>query len=153
MPHADQGETMTIEHVPDPELIAAGFTIPYPDDPFEMRGGPFYIRTDEESRSVVALKVGDNQCNSNGVAHGGLLMTLADLAVCYEAIGGDDALRALTVSLTANFLAPAEKGMLLRAYPEVTRRTKRMAFVNARIMAGDDCVFTCTAVIRVIGRG
>ena len=144
---------MTIDHTPDPDLIADGYLIPYPDDPFEMRSGPFYIRTDEAGHSVIALKVGRNQCNSNMVAHGGLLMTLADLAVCFEAIGGDPDLRSLTVSLTANFLAPAEPGMLLRAYPRVNRRTKRMAFVDARIMAGDDCVFTCTAVIRVIGRG
>lgn len=144
---------MTIDYEPDTELEAAGYTIPYPNDPFEMRGGPFYIGFDENGGTIVALRAGENQSNSNGVVHGGCLMTLADLAVCYEAIGGDDALRALTVSLTANFLAPAERGVVLRAYPRINRRTKRMAFVDARIMAGETCVFTASAVIRVTNRG
>ena len=144
---------MTISYEPEPELEAAGYTVPYPNDPFEMRSGPFYIGFDEDGSTIVALRAGENQCNSNGVVHGGCLMTLADLAVCYEAIGGDVALRSLTVSLTANFLAPAERGVILRAYPHVNRRTKRMAFVDTRIMDGETCVFTASAVIRVIPRG
>ena len=144
---------MTITYEPDPELEAAGYTVPYPNDPFEMQSGPFYTGFDEDGSTIVALRAGENQCNSNGVVHGGCLMTLADLAVCYEAIGGDTALRSLTVSLTANFLAPAERGVILRAYPQVNRRTKRMAFVDTRIMDGETCVFTASAVIRVIPRG
>ncbi len=143
---------MTLDYVPDRELEAAGFTIPYPNDPFEMRSGPFYIGFEPDGSTIVALRAGENQCNGSGVVHGGCLMTLADLAVCYEAIGGDDALRSLTVSLTANFLAPAERGDILKAYPRVNRRTKRMAFVDTRIMSGDICVFTASAVIRVISR-
>jgi acyl-coenzyme A thioesterase 13 len=144
---------MTLDYEPDQELEAAGYTVPYPNDPFEMRSGPFYIGFEADGSTVVALRAGENQCNSNGVVHGGCLMTLADLAVCYEAIGGDEALRSLTVSLTANFLAPAERGTILRAFPQVNRRTKRMAFVDTRIMVGDTCVFTASAVIRVIPRG
>jgi acyl-coenzyme A thioesterase 13 len=144
---------MSLDYQPDAELEAEGFTVPYPNDPFEMRSGPFYIGFDAEGGTVVALRAGENQCNSNGVVHGGCLMTLADLAVCYEAIGGDIALRSLTVSLTANFLAPAERGKVLRAYPRVNRRTKRMAFVETKIMDGETCVFTASAVIRVTTRG
>ena len=144
---------MTIEHEPDSELIAAGFTIPYPDDPFEMRSGPFYVGAGANGVTIVVLKTGRTQCNSNGVVHGGCLMTLADLAVCYEAIGGDPALRSLTVSLTANFLVPVEVGTILRAYPKLNRRTKRMAFVDVQVMDGETCVFTASAVIRVIDRG
>ena len=144
---------MTIPYEPDSELEAAGFTVPYPNDPFEMRSGPFYIGFDGDGSTIVALRAGETQCNSNGVVHGGCLMTLADLAVCYEAIGGDNTLRSLTVSLTANFLAPAERGVILRAFPRVNRRTKRMAFVDTRIMDGETCVFTASAVIRVTTRG
>lgn len=144
---------MTLTYEPDLELEAAGYTVPYPNDPFEMRSGPFYIGFEADGSTIVALRAGENQCNSNGVVHGGCLMTLADLAVCYEAIGGDNALRSLTVSLTANFLAPAERGVILRAYPRVNRRTKRMAFVDTRIMDGETCVFTASAVIRVTTRG
>jgi acyl-coenzyme A thioesterase 13 len=144
---------MNIAYEPDADLEAAGYTVPYPDDPFEMRSGPFYIGFAPEGGTIVALRAGENQCNSNGVVHGGCLMTLADLAVCYEAIAGDDALRSLTVSLTANFLSPAERGTILRAYPTVNRRTKRMAFVDTKIMDGETLVFTASAVIRVIDRG
>ena len=77
-------------------------------------------------------------------------MTLADLAVCHEAVKNLNNVNALTVSLTANFLKPAKKGTLLRAFPEVSRRTKRTAFMEAYILAGDEKVFTCTSVIRLI---
>ena len=66
------------------EFVDNGFAIPYPDDPFEMNSGPFYLGY-EDGATIVSLRVGRNQCNSNLVAHGGLLMTLADLAVCHEA--------------------------------------------------------------------
>ena len=77
-------------------------------------------------------------------------MTLADLAVCHEAVKNLGNLRALTVSLTANFLKPAKKGTILKAFPEVSHRTKRTAFAEAYILADDEKVFTCTSVIRLI---
>ncbi|MBH67495.1 MAG: hypothetical protein CMM58_04005 [Rhodospirillaceae bacterium] len=134
----------------DTNLIENGYTIPYPDDPFEMNSGPFYVNSGRKGETIVALKVGRKQCNSGLVAHGGLLMTLADLAVCHEAVGGDNSLRALTVSLTANFLKPACEGTLLQAFPTINHKTKRTAFVDAFVTADDEKVFTCTSIIRLI---
>ena len=84
------------------EFINNGFVIPYPDDPFEMKSGPFYLGN-QDGKTIVSIRVGRSQCNSNLVAHGGLLMTLADLAVCHEACKGDEYGSSITVSLTANF--------------------------------------------------
>ena len=134
----------------DIDLIENGYTIPYPDDPFEMNSGPFFVGLGKKGETIVALKVGRTQCNSGLVAHGGLLMTLADLAVCHEAVGGDHNLRALTVSLTANFLKPACKGTILKAFPTVNHKTKRTAFVDAFVTADDEKIFTCTSIIRLI---
>ena len=95
---------MTIDKNTESEFINNGFVIPYPDDPFEMKSGPFYL-SDRDGQTTVSIRVGRSQCNSNLVAHGGLLMTLADLAVCHEAIKGCDYESSVTVSLTANFLS------------------------------------------------
>ena len=141
---------MIKKEMPKTDFLNNGYTIPYPDDPFEMNSGPFYLGKGNNGETIVALEVSQSQCNSGLVAHGGLLMTLADLAVCHEAVKNLGNLRALTVSLTANFLKPAKKGTILKAFPEVSHRTKRTAFAEAYILADDEKVFTCTSVIRLI---
>ena len=141
---------MIKKEMPKTDFLNNGYTIPYPDDPFEMNSGPFYLGKGNNGETIVALEVSQSQCNSGLVAHGGLLMTLADLAVCHEAVKNLSNLRALTVSLTANFLKPAKKGTILKAFPEVSHRTKRTAFAEAYILADDEKVFTCTSVIRLI---
>ena len=141
---------MIKKETPKTDFLNNGYTIPYPDDPFEMNCGPFYLGEGNNGETIVALEVSQSQCNSGLVAHGGLIMTLADLAVCHEAVKNLGNLRALTVSLTANFLKPAKKGTILKAFPEVSHRTKRTAFAEAYILADDEKVFTCTSVIRLI---
>ena len=141
---------MIKKETPKTDFLNNGYTIPYPDDPFEMNSGPFYLGKGDNGETIVALEVSQSQCNSGLVAHGGLIMTLADLAVCHEAVKNLGNLRALTVSLTANFLKPAKKGTILKAFPEVSHRTKRTAFAEAYILADDEKVFTCTSVIRLI---
>lgn len=141
---------MIKKEAPKTDFLNNGYTIPYPDDPFEMNSGPFYLGKGNNGETIVALEVSQSQCNSGLVAHGGLIMTLADLAVCHEAVKNLGNLRALTVSLTANFLKPAKKGTILKAFPEVSHRTKRTAFAEAYILADDEKVFTCTSVIRLI---
>ena len=141
---------MIKKEMPKTDFLNNGYTIPYPDDPFEMNCGPFYLGEGNNGETIVALEVSQSQCNSGLVAHGGLIMTLADLAVCHEAVKNLNNVNALTVSLTANFLKPAKKGTLLRAFPEISRRTKRTAFMEAYILADDEKVFTCTSVIRLI---
>ena len=141
---------MIKKEMPKTDFLNNGYTIPYPDDPFEMNSGPFYLGKGDNGETIVALEVSQSQCNSGLVAHGGLIMTLADLAVCHEAVKNLGNLRALTVSLTANFLKPAKKGTILKAFPEVSHRTKRTAFAEAYILADDEKVFTCTSVIRLI---
>ena len=141
---------MIKKEMPKTDFLNNGYTIPYPDDPFEMNSGPFYLGKGNNGETIVALEVSQSQCNSGLVAHGGLIMTLADLAVCHEAVKNLCNLRALTVSLTANFLKPAKKGTILKAFPEVSHRTKRTAFAEAYILADDEKVFTCTSVIRLI---
>ena len=141
---------MIKKEMPKTDFLNNGYTIPYPDDPFEMNSGPFYLGKGNNGETIVALEVSQSQCNSGLVAHGGLIMTLADLAVCHEAVKNLGNLRALTVSLTANFLKPAKKGTILKAFPELSHRTKRTAFAEAYILADDEKVFTCTSVIRLI---
>jgi uncharacterized protein (TIGR00369 family) len=143
---------MTIDKNTESKFINNGFVIPYPDDPFEMKSGPFYLG-DREGNTIVSIRVGRSQCNTNLVAHGGLLMTLADLAVCHEASKGDDYGSSVTVSLTANFQKPAPEGALLEAFPKLKHRTKRMAFVNCEILADNISVFSCSAIIRVMFKG
>ena len=54
---------MTIDKNTESEFINNGFVIPYPDDPFEMKSGPFYLG-DQDGKTTVSIWVGRSQCNS-----------------------------------------------------------------------------------------
>ena len=140
---------MTIDKNIESEFINNGFVIPYPDDPFEMKSGPFYLGN-RDGHTMLSIRVSRSQCNSNLVAHGGLLMTLADLAVCHEACKGDEYGSSVTVSLTANFQKSAPEGALLEAFPKLNHRTKRTAFVDCEILADNISVFFFFSIIRVM---
>src|SRR6185437_3084068 len=60
-----------------------GFSPLFRTSPFLDAVGPFYYRRDGE-RLVIGLRVLEKHANARGAAHGGLLMTLADIALGYN---------------------------------------------------------------------
>lgn len=118
-----------------------------PDDPFETGAGPFLSRVDDEEQDVVLL-LERRHCNSSGSAHGGLLVTMADLAICARACRGMENERAVTVSLDARFVDGAQVGDLLVAKAELVRRTRSLCFVHCRITCADRIVLTADGVTK-----
>lgn len=112
-----------------------GYRIPYPDDPFEFRAGPFWIPDGPEPDGTVTLTVERRHCNGHGAVHGGLLATMADLAVCWIAVLDLPDERVVTVSLTTDYLSGAEEGETLVARPVLVRRTGSLAFCRCEIRA------------------
>ena len=43
--------------MPKTDFLNNGYTIPYPDDPFEMNSGPFYLGKGNNGETIVALEV------------------------------------------------------------------------------------------------
>ena len=127
------------------------FKVSDPSDPLETLTGPFYQRKGGPI-SEVFLLAERKHCNSGGVVHGGLLMTMADLALCAACRDGLEGERAITVSLNSEFLAAAMEGDFVTAKAELTRRGKSMAFARCLITAGNKTVLAASAVTKRVPR-
>ncbi|MGE5451111.1 MAG: PaaI family thioesterase [Acidobacteriota bacterium] len=96
----------------------------------------------ERGRAELSLAVQEGvHTNLFGVAHGGVLMTLLDVAMAYAARSLSDEVEhgesgepigVVTVELTTEFLRPGEGA--LRAVGEVVRRADRLAFCEGRVL-------------------
>ena len=85
--------------------------------------GPFYAR-DEGGNLVLGLRVAEKHTNACGFVHGGLLLTLADVALGYAAEGSvDPPTRLITVSISADFAGSVRLGDWVEARVDVQKVT------------------------------
>ena len=105
--------------------------------PFLDRVGPFYFRRRDRDL-VLGLRVGEGHANARGTAHGGLLLTMADVALGYQlAFSQDPPVLATTVSMSADLIGGANVGDWLEASVDTQQLGSRMAFANAYLTAGE----------------
>lgn len=115
--------------------------------------GPFHaLRLEREIR--LGLRVEARHCNTAGVAHGGLVASLADLGLIH-AVGamreraGQPKVPLSTVTLSVDYLGPAPEGAWLEIRAEVTRLGASLAFVEGGIFADGTRVGRASAVFSI----
>lgn len=135
-------ETMTDKPAP-----VEGYTLYDPDDPFEMRSGPFHWRQSDEGIHYFALRAEGRHCNRHEIVHGGLMMTMIDLAMVAAAKETRDE-QLVTVSLNSEFIDAGRSGELIEAAGELIRRTGSMAFVRGRVYVGERTLLSSSAVLK-----
>jgi uncharacterized protein (TIGR00369 family) len=115
--------------------------------------GPFYARG-EGRNLILGLRVAEKHTNARGFAHGGVLLTLADVALGYAAEGyADPPARLITVSVSADFAGRAEPGDWVEARVDVQRVGVRMAFASAYLHVGERRIARTSAVFARVGGG
>lgn len=120
-------------------------------DPWE----PIYSQK-RDDRLQIGLLVADAHCNSRGLAHGGLIATLADNAMgltCGLALmkAGRDVRKGLvTVSLNIDYLGSANIGQWLVIDPEPIKMGGSICFVRAIVRADDTAVATASATFKAL---
>ncbi len=113
--------------------------------------GPLYCRG-EGADLVVGLRVQARHCNARGTVHGGILATLADVALGYTlAFSTDPPASLVTANLTLDFSGTAKVGDWLEASVDVQKRGKRLAFANCYISANQERIVRASAVFLVAG--
>jgi uncharacterized protein (TIGR00369 family) len=119
--------------------------------PFLEHVGPIHVRDDGGER-VLGVRAEERHANHHGTVQGGLLSTFADFALgrAIDAADEDDRARA-TVSLTVDFLKPAQPGDWLEARSRVDRVGGRLSFADTTISAGDRVVVRARAVFVAAG--
>ena len=126
-----------------------GYTIYDPADPFETRAGPFYWAQLEDGTHNFALVAEERHCNSHGIVHGGLMMTMIDLALVATAKAAPQD-RFVTVSLNSEFVSSGQKGDLIEARGELLGRGRSLAFVRGQVVCGERILLSASAVLKQI---
>ncbi len=96
---------------------------------FSSRAGRFYVRDRDGTSPVVGTRIGPDQSNSEGFAHGGFLLTFADFAMTVIVQG-------ITLNLSADFIRSAQTGDWVEAQIITRKRTANLVFADAVATCG-----------------
>jgi uncharacterized protein (TIGR00369 family) len=126
--------------------IPAGFEPLFRTSPFLDLLGPFFYRRSEKT-FIVGLRVTSQHANARGTAHGGLLLTLADIALGYvPSFSQSPPLSLTTANLSADFAGHAKVGDWLEAHVDIQKIGSRLVFANAYLLVGAERIARVSAV-------
>jgi acyl-coenzyme A thioesterase 13 len=114
--------------------------------PFNSLVGPLYERREGDAVSI-GLAVEEKHTNSRGICHGGVLATLADLALGYSMIaqaGGHGDF--VTAHLAIDYAGAARPGDFVHSEVEIQRVGSRLAFANCYLVSGDKRIVRASAI-------
>ena len=120
--------------------------------PFNALVGPLYQRRDERGISI-GLRLEEKHTNSRGICHGGMLATLADLALGYALAGrGGAAGSFFTVQLSIDYASPAKAGEWVESEVEIQQAGARLAFANCYLVASGRRIARASAIFATAGK-
>jgi acyl-coenzyme A thioesterase 13 len=115
--------------------------------------GPFYSMRNGDAVAL-GLRIEERHCNSRGTCHGGLLATLADVALGYAcALAGSTDGKGrnfVTVDLALQYLEPARVGDWVQSEVEVLNPGSRMASATGHLLANGQPVVRISANFRLL---
>ncbi len=116
-----------------PQATAFRITVP-----FIQELGVEFI-SGEDGRSVLALNLAPWHLNSWSVAHGGVIMSLLDVAMAVAGRSLDaEAGGGVTVEMKTSFLQPAKAGSRLIVSAHAFHRSATMSFCDGEVRDTDD---------------
>lgn len=122
------------------------------DSAFTDLTGPYYVKS-EGAVLYLGMYIAPRHINRVGVAHGGILMTLADNALGDAVIQSfDEPVSVVTVSMSSDFISAAQLGEWIVAEAEVHRRGRRLIFAECLVRAGERKILRASAVMSLISK-
>ncbi len=126
--------------------VPPGFEPLFRTSPFLETLGPFFFRR-TPAGFVIGLRVEEKHSNARGTAHGGLLLTLADIALGYTAAFSEEPpLSLTTASLSTDFAGQAKIGDWIEAHVDIQKIGSRLVFANAYLVVGAERIARASAV-------
>src|SRR5262249_50089843 len=122
---------------------------PFPLSPFGELVGPLYAGS-RDSGPTIAVRVGAEHGNRSGRAHGGVMMTVAGIALtpaAREELASDA--RGATGHLPTAFLESVSEGEWLEAIPSIDRVGRSLIHGSCVLEAGARTVARVLATIAV----
>jgi len=132
-------------------LVPEGFKPLFRTSPYIELVGPLYSRGEGASLAI-GLRAERKHCNMRGTVHGGVLATLADIALGYAmAFASTPPTGLVTANLTLDYAGAAREGDWLQASVDIQKQGSRLAFGNCYITHGDERIVRVSAVFLVAG--
>jgi len=130
--------------------IPEGFLPVETTGPFMATLGPLYYRP-LVSGLIVALRIAEQHLNRRGIAHGGLLVTLADSAMGMNlARAREPRLWTVTTSLSTEFVDAARRGDWVEAHVDILKLGRRLAYVNCYLMIDARRILRASGVFAIV---
>jgi len=116
--------------------------------PFVQLVGPLWRR--EKNQMVeYGLYVQQKHLNSNGIVHGGLLMTLLDQVISHVISDTGDKTPMATIDMDTHFIDVVRQGDWVVASAKVQRRTRSLVFAAGQLSVGDRTVLAGQAIMKL----
>ncbi|HEX9184713.1 MAG TPA: PaaI family thioesterase [Burkholderiales bacterium] len=133
--------------------VPAGYKPLPAASPFNELVGPLHEKRGEGVVSL-GLRVEKKHSNSRGICHGGVLATLADLALGYGMIAKMGGTRGgfVTAHLAVDYAGAAAIGDWLHSEVEVQRVGSRLAFANGYLCVGAKRIVRMSGIFALPGR-
>ncbi|MEM9144978.1 MAG: PaaI family thioesterase [Pseudomonadota bacterium] len=113
---------------------------------FNAHIGPMRFARLSPTEFAAALLIGDQHINIGGVCHGGVLMSLADVAMGAGSFAAGDDHPCATISFDAQFLAAAKHGQWLIARSQQMRRVRELSFMACALSSGGRPVMRASGI-------
>ena len=130
--------------------LPAGFEPFTRISPFIELIGPLFERRIGDKLSL-GLRVEKKHSNNRGICHGGVLATLADVALGYAMVEKIGAKGFVTAQLALDYAGAANLGDWVESDVEVQRAGSRLAFANCYLKAGGQRIVRASAIFAVTG--
>ncbi len=112
--------------------------------------GPLYNnRTD--ACLVIGFRAAEKHCNARELVHGGVLSSLADIALGYNAAFlNDKPVPMVTASLTIDYAGAAKLGDWIEIHTDVQKVGRSVAFANCYFFVGEKRIARASGVFNVV---
>jgi|SRR5581483_4946180 len=114
-------------------------------DPWE----PLYSKRTDKA-VIVGLRLAEQHTNGHGLIHGGLIATLADIAMGYSCGYQLAATQLVTVGLSVDYIGTAHVGQWLAVEPDVIKTGSTICFAQCFVKADDMVIARASATFRVV---
>ena len=126
--------------------IPEGYVLLLRPSPFLQTLGPLYIKG-EGATATIGLRIAEKHINAGSIAHGGVLASLADMALGYALVFSTDPPRRLvTMNLNVDYIGKAQIGDWVEARVEIHKKLGRTAFASAYLSIGETLITRASGI-------
>ena len=118
---------------------------------FNVFVGPLFRLPPGEEKDLYRFffRAEEKHMNAGRTVHGGMLMTLMDVAMGQSARLCSGATASATVSLNCNFVGPGKLGDTVDAQVRIVRKTRNFVFMQGELYAGDRVLFSASGMWKI----